>query len=236
MIPLLFISCEHARNDVPEKYKSLFASGSETLNSHRGFDAGALEIALAFSRALTAPIQTSRFTRLLIDLNRSPGHRSLFSEFTAALPHPEKQQILETYYFPYRERLQTRIARWMENRFVVVHLAVHTFTPVFKGKVRDVDVGLLFDPKRENENKFCRLWKEALAAADSTLRIRFNAPFRGTADGVTRSLRLCLPADRYLGIELELNQQLLCSRRRLRRLKATLFATLRMAVFRHEWH
>jgi predicted N-formylglutamate amidohydrolase len=230
MIPLLFISSEHARNDVPEEYRSLFADQNDLLNSHRGFDAGALEIALSFSRALAASIQTSRFTRLLIDLNRSPGHRNLFSEITAPLARAEKQAILDEYYSPYRERLQKRVARATEGHRTVVHLAIHTFTPVFKGKVRHVDVGLLFDPKRDREKEFCQAWESALAARVPALRVRFNAPYRGTADGVTRCFRKQFPEDRYLGIELEVNQRFLAERQDFRRLKTVLLSTLRRTL------
>nr|WP_238143946.1 hypothetical protein [Legionella pneumophila] len=41
----LLISCEHAVNTVPYDYQMLFECHKELLESHRGIDFGALEIA-----------------------------------------------------------------------------------------------------------------------------------------------------------------------------------------------
>jgi hypothetical protein len=41
--------------------------------------------------------------------------------------------------------------------------------------------------------------------------VRRNYPYRGNADGLTTALRRVHGADRYVGIEVELNQRLLGS-------------------------
>ena len=90
----------------------------------------------------------------------------------------------------------------------MVHVGVHSFTPVLRGVRRKVQVGLLFDPAREREVEFCRLWREELAERRPRWTIGFNAPYRGTDDGLTTTLRGTLGASRYLGIELEVSQTL----------------------------
>ncbi|MFI4875804.1 MAG: N-formylglutamate amidohydrolase, partial [Blastopirellula sp. JB062] len=47
-----------------------------------------------------------------------------------------------------------------------------------------------------------------LLALNPDFRIRFNYPYLGKADGLTTSLRKKLTGDRYVGIELEVNQRL----------------------------
>jgi hypothetical protein len=54
---------------------------------------------------------------------------------------------------------------------------------------------------------FATAWLGALKAADPTLRLRRNYPYIGKSDGVTQSLRRAHPPDRYVGIELEVNQR-----------------------------
>jgi hypothetical protein len=74
--------------------------------------------------------------------------------------------------------------------------------------MRLADIGLLYDPGRAGEKRFCQYWRAALRARDPDLRIRFNYPYRGAADGHTTALRKRFSARHYLGIELEVNQRL----------------------------
>ena len=68
------ITCEHGGNRVPAPYRRLFRGRRALLDSHRGYDPGALVMARALAAAFTAPLVTSTVSRLLIDLNRSTGH------------------------------------------------------------------------------------------------------------------------------------------------------------------
>jgi predicted N-formylglutamate amidohydrolase len=80
--PAVIVTCEHGGNHVPPPYRALFRGRERLLASHRGWDPGALTAARELARVLRAPLIFSRVTRLLIDLNRSPGHRALFSAVT----------------------------------------------------------------------------------------------------------------------------------------------------------
>jgi predicted N-formylglutamate amidohydrolase len=93
----LIVSCEHGGNDVPRAYATLFAGHATTLATHRGWDPGSLPLARQMASALDAPLYASTTTRLLIDLNRSLGHRQLLSEFTRGLAPAERQQIIDRY-------------------------------------------------------------------------------------------------------------------------------------------
>jgi predicted N-formylglutamate amidohydrolase len=77
--------------------------------------------------------------------------------------------------------------------------------------VRNTDLGLLYDPSRRREVALCRGWKEILSEAAPELRVRFNYPYRGGADGLTTCLRRRFPEGSYVGIELEMNQRRLQS-------------------------
>jgi predicted N-formylglutamate amidohydrolase len=88
----------------------------------------------------------------------------------------------------------------------VLHLASHSFTPCPGGVTRRGDVGFLYDPRRTAEKAFCLRWRRELAGLDGELVLRCNYPYRGVADGLVTALRKRF-GERYLGVELEVNQR-----------------------------
>lgn len=201
------LSCEHGGNDVPPAYAGLFRGCEALLASHRGWDPGALQLAESLAETLGASLHAATVTRLLVELNRSPGHPQLFSERTRSLPAPEKHDILETYYRPYRREVEEHLHDLLSEGGRVLHLSVHSFTPVFEGKVRSVDLGLLYDPRRSIEKSVCLRWQRILQELEPALKVRRNHPYRGTADGFVTLLRRKLSPARFIGVELEVNQK-----------------------------
>lgn len=208
MVKTVFlISCEHGGNRIPSYYRHLFEDAWQVLRTHRGFDAGALAFARDLSRALDAPLFASATSRLLIDLNRSIGHPHLFSEFTRPLSRALRRNITETYYLPYRNKVESHIAQMLAAGHRVIHISSHSFTPELNGEVRNNDIGFLYDPARHAEAELCSLWKSTLRVQAHGLKTRFNYPYTGTADGFNVYLRRRFGADRYLGFEVEINQK-----------------------------
>ena len=198
------ISCEHAGNSVPENYKSLFIGAEQVLESHRGWDPGALEVATFLSQNLNWPLYSMRVTRLLIEMNRSLENSELFSEFSSEISEEEKNALLEEYYYPYRNRIEKKI---LNAEKPIRHFSIHTFTPIFNQVERQVDLGLLFDPNRYSEQRTCEFMKEILEKSLPAMVIKFNEPYNGTDDGLTTSLRKKFSDDEYEGIEIEINQK-----------------------------
>ena len=204
----LVLSCEHAGRRVPAPYQRLFRGHARTLASHRGWDPGALALAQTIARAMDAPLVANTTSRLVVECNRSPGHRQLFSEFTRALDSDERKHLLDRYYHPHRGAVEAVVRSALRAHDLVVHVGVHTFTPVLDGKRRTADIGLLYDPSRAAEAVFCDVWLAALHWEAPDLRIKRNYPYRGWTDGLTTTLRAKLPAKRYVGVELEVSQAL----------------------------
>jgi predicted N-formylglutamate amidohydrolase len=156
------------------------------------------------------PLYATRISRLLVEMNRTVAHRDLFSPFSRALPVAERETLLSRYYWPHWKAIAGEIARITEGGGVVLHLAIHTFTPVLDGEVRDVEMGILYDPGRGEEKSFARQWRShlrrVLPEATSGIRIRFNRPYRGTSDGLSTWLRKRFSAESYLGVEVEVSQ------------------------------
>ncbi|MGE5320448.1 MAG: N-formylglutamate amidohydrolase, partial [Hyphomicrobiaceae bacterium] len=201
------ITCEHGGNRIPARYRHLFAGLEDLLASHRGYDPGALVMAEALAGALEAPLFVSTTSRLLIELNRSLGHPRLYSVATRSAPPSVRQEILERHYLPYRSAAETHIREAIARGMRVVHLSSHSFTPELDGRIRDADVGLLYDPARAGEVELCRRWQLQLRSLMRGWKIRRNYPYTGKSDGFTAYLRRCFPADAYVGIELEINQK-----------------------------
>jgi predicted N-formylglutamate amidohydrolase len=202
----LLITSEHGGNRVPKAYAHLFRNARSALASHRGYDPGSLSVARLLAKQLEAPLIYSTVTRLLVELNRSIGHRGLFSSFTRELSKEAKQTILDKYYRPYRRQVEQFVSDVVAAGTSVLHVSVHTFTPVLDGQRRTADVGLLYDPSRHGEKQLSRQWSADLKQQLPELRVRRNYPYLGCADGLTTYLRRQFPDDQYAGIELEVNQ------------------------------
>lgn len=206
---VLFLSCEHAVSDVPPAYRYLFKHNEAILQSHRAIDFGALSVAKSLSQALGCECVTATVTRLLIDCNRTVTHPDCFSELTTKLPEQEKLHLIDTFYRPYREQCEAKIQALIETGAQVLHVSVHSFTPEFKGVIRNAAIGLLYDPKRHGEKEVARQWHGLLFHELPAYRIRMNYPYRGNSDGFTSALRKRYSEKEYLGMELEINQSLL---------------------------
>lgn len=205
----ILLTCEHGGREVPAEYRQCFAGASDVLRSHRGYDIGALGVAHRLADRLAAPIIFSTTTRLLIELNRSRDHVLLFSEFTRDLPPEAKERIVSNFYAPYRAAVQNTIDAAVRSDHRVLHVGVHSFTDVLDGQRRDLEIALLFDPDRPHELSFCQRWREELNRRNGDFRYRFNEPYLGKDDGLTTSMRCRFPADRFLGIEIEVRQSLI---------------------------
>jgi predicted N-formylglutamate amidohydrolase len=203
----VLVTAEHGGNAVPADYRSLFRGRAKLLASHRGWDPGALSLAERLAAELDAPVVTATVTRLLVDLNRSPHNPRVFSEVTRPLPRSERVELLEQYHRPHWDAVRGHISRAVTRRRRVLHLAIHTFTPVLDGVMRKPDVAVLYDPRRPAEAGLVAAWVRSLVAALPSRVVRRNDPYRGAGDGLPTAMRRELAPASYMGIELEINQR-----------------------------
>jgi len=171
-------------------------------------------------------------SRLLVDLNRSPGNRNMFSAMTRTLGRGDREKILEAYYEPHRQTVESAVSGVITGGNRVVHISVHSFVPVLDGIERTCDLSLLYDPARKGEFRLCAGWIAGMRSADPGLRLRRNYPYRGVTDGFCAYLRKRFPASRYVGVELEMNQALIRRENRdiVRRVRENIAAALAAAL------
>lgn len=221
----LLVTCEHASRDVPRRFEAAFktADAKRALNSHRGYDIGARELARTLGKHSNFGLIEGKLTRLLIDLNRTRKHPALFSPFSKRLPDEARRELLN--FHEQHTRLVEDSVRNSAKEERVYHLGVHSFTPVLDGKVRPTDIGLLYDPKRRGEAEWVRILAHDLRAR-TDLRVHLNRPYRGVSDGLTAHLRKKFSDARYVGVELEINQRLLRTKSALHEMKKLLEGAL----------
>lgn len=204
------ISCEHASNRVPGPYAHLFQGQEKVLSSHQAYDMEAAKFARNLAGELLAPVYLGAITRLLVDLNRSPANKkSLFTQYSRKMEQVDRRQLLKKYYQPYRTRVEKAVNEIIDQGEPVLHISVHSFTPVKRGKVRRADIGLLYDPARKTEKDICALLVNLLKREVTALRVRRNYPYLGKTDGFTSYMRRKYAANLYSGIEIEINQAFL---------------------------
>ncbi|HBS05170.1 MAG TPA: N-formylglutamate amidohydrolase [Leptospiraceae bacterium] len=202
----IVITCEHASNRVPAalRHRMHRQYSSSILESHVAYDLFSALAARRLARNLGAPLLEGRWSRLCIDLNRSLSNPSVWSRIASQMTKAERESWIK-YHMEYRARAEAAI-RKASIRSQVLHISVHSFTPVLKGQSRNCDIGWLYDPSRKGEVQYARWFQRQLR--ESGWKVRRNYPYRGIADGHTTHLRNLFVEDKYIGLELELNQSL----------------------------
>ncbi|SFZ92999.1 Predicted N-formylglutamate amidohydrolase [Flaviramulus basaltis] len=221
----LIVTCEHGGNTIPKAFEKYFKGSELVLNSHRGYDLGTLDVFNAL-KPLANESLYSETSRLLIELNRSLHHKSLFSEFTKNISKKEKQHLINSHYLVYRKKVENTIQNWIEKGESVLHISVHSFTPILNNVERNCDIGLLYDSKKNTEKTFCSDFKKELKNLKPGLNVRYNYPYLGKADGFTTYLRKQFESN-YIGVEIEINQKYSTKNNMSSELKVFLFSALK---------
>jgi predicted N-formylglutamate amidohydrolase len=171
---------DHASNAFPAPWADLGLSPADR-EAHIAWDPGALPVAEAMSALLDAPLFHATVSRLVLDLNRPIGSATLIPEISettaipgnAALPAAERERRIVSVYEPYHDALEALIDRQVARAGQpVAVVAVHTFTPVYKGVARALHAGILFD----RDERLARGVIEALREEPGLL-VEANQPY-----------------------------------------------------------
>lgn len=207
----VLIVCEHASNRLPERAGGLGLS-PEALVSHIAWDPGALAVARLMAMALDATLVHQPFSRLIYDCNRPPESPAAMPEVSEIyrIPGNEGLSPAERYartaalYVPFHDRIAAIIAARQASGRATVLVTVHSFTPVYLGKSREVEVGILHDVDS-------RLADAMLSQAETVAKnyvVRRNEPY-GPEDGVTHTLRLHGIANALENVMIEVRNDLI---------------------------
>lgn len=209
--PLLFV-CEHASNDIPPAFGTLGLS-EDTLTSHIAWDPGARELALRLCGVFNAPLVASRVSRLVYDCNRPPESAAAMPERSEVFDIPgnkdlsasARTQRTNAVYRPFQNAIREIIAARTQRGLATVIVTIHSFTPVYNGHARDVEVGII----HELDRRFADAMLSA-APSVSSRNIARNKPYDAT-DGVTHTLEVFGTAEQRANVMIEVRNDLLAT-------------------------
>ena len=179
----IFLTCDHAGRRIPRRLGDLGLAAAE-LERHIAWDIGALATSRLLSAMLDAPLVEQVYSRLVVDCNRPtrsptfiaplsentaiPGNLDLSDEAIAA----REREI----YRPYHARITQMLDARKASARPTVLIAMHSFTPVYKGQARPWQIGLLYN----RDARVAAILHELLA--DTGLTVGDNEPYAITDD------------------------------------------------------
>lgn len=229
----VLLVCEHASRTLPARFGTLGLS-EDVRTSHIAWDPGALAVTRLLSASLDATVIYQNYSRLIYDCNRppeSPSAMPVVSEIydipgNADLSEAERFARTASLYIPFQTRVSDLVNERREAGIETVLVTMHSFTPVYHGKRRDVEIGLLHDTD-------ARLVDAMLDHTEGGgFKVERNEPY-GPEDGVTHTLRLHALPNGLLNVMIEVRNDLIQNEEEQRAAADFLSGLLTKAIAAH---
>ena len=173
----LMLLCEHAGRAVPQSLGDLGVC-RDVLNSHRGWDIGAEDVARRLSSALCAPLVLQRYSRLVIDCNRPPGSPASVPATSDCLDIPRNRNPtntdLEARTREIFEPMNRTIAELFHSQSRSATFSVHSFTPRVDDFDRPWHAGFLTRASKET----AKALMASIRRKDPSLSLALNEPYQ----------------------------------------------------------
>ena len=171
------LAADHAGNRIPCALGDLGVSAAER-QRHIAWDVGIAVVTERLSGLLDATAVLQAYSRLVIDCNRNPGHPTSIPAVSELTPIPGNEGLSDgdrearrrAIFDPYHATIAGILDARAGRRTILA--AMHSFTPVFKGVARSVEVGVLY----HRETRLSRLMLELLRA-EGDLAVGDNQPY-----------------------------------------------------------
>ncbi|QRM41807.1 N-formylglutamate amidohydrolase (plasmid) [Rhizobium rhizogenes] len=186
----IVIVCEHASRLIPAALGGLGLDTS-ALESHIAWDPGALKLSRYLSSSLDALLCYQRYSRLVYDCNRPPEAASAIVGTSEIYDVPGNQNIsqaervarVDEIYLPFRDGISEILASRKAQGRETMLVTVHSFNPVYFGRKREVEIGILHD----SDTRLADAILSGTEENDHKFVVMRNQPY-GPADGVTHTL------------------------------------------------
>jgi predicted N-formylglutamate amidohydrolase len=222
--------CDHAGRATPAALRRL-GLPDEAFELHIAWDIGALALAQGLSDRLGACLVHQRYSRLVIDCNRAPGHPGLIVEVSDGVEVPGNRDLrpaqvqarIETIHAPYHAAIGAELDQRQAAGAATVLVCVHSFTPAMAGVPRPWHVGVLHEGASPASEALLRLLR-----GEPDLVVGDNQPY--AMDGTD------FTAPHHAGrrgldvIELEVRQDLIADRAGAQRMADRLARLLPQAL------
>ncbi|MBN8904067.1 MAG: N-formylglutamate amidohydrolase, partial [Rhodospirillales bacterium] len=148
----LFLTADHAGRRVPRKLGDLGVPPAEW-ERHIAWDIGIAGVTERLSALLDATAVLQVYSRLVIDCNRNPDWSTAMPEVSEITPIPgnvglsaaDRSARVEAIFTPYHGQIGALLDARRDAGRRTVLVAMHSFTPSFKGERRDMQVGVLYN-------------------------------------------------------------------------------------------
>jgi len=205
--PFVF-TCEHATRELPEW--TLDARDAPLVHDHWGWDVGAGDLTRALVEQTGSCGVLARFSRLVCDPNRDPAAASFILReidgqrlvLNADVDEAERRRRQARYFDPYHAAVASVIEVRQRAGGEARLCSIHSFTPVFLGRRRAMEIGVLFD------DHDMHAWRLQGALLEQGFETALNAPYSGK-DGLAYAAERHGRAARLVYLELEVRQDLI---------------------------
>jgi predicted N-formylglutamate amidohydrolase len=175
----LFLTADHAGRAIPRSLGTLGLPESELVR-HIGWDIGIAGVTERLSASLDATAVLQTYSRLVIDCNRDPSVPGSMPEISELTEIPGNRNLTDgqraarrsAIFDPYHARIRALLDARQAARRRTVYIAMHSFTPVFKGESRAMQVGVLYN----RDSRLASILLELLRA-EGDLVVGDNAPY-----------------------------------------------------------
>src|SRR6516225_2516948 len=179
---VFFLTCDHAGRAIPRRLEGLGLPEHET-RRHIAWDIGIGVVGRQLSRLLDAAVVRQTYSRLVIDCNRDPKVPSSIPEISETTEIPGNRSLTEAartaridaIFRPYHDTIAAALDRRAAEGRTTVLVALHSFTPVFKGVARPWHAAVLYN----RDARLARSLFELLQVEDG-LVVGDNEPYRVT--------------------------------------------------------
>jgi len=174
-----FLVADHAGRAIPRQLGTLGLPESE-LERHIAWDIGIAGATQQLAQTLDATAVLQAYSRLVIDCNRESSWASSIppiSELTLipgnqAISPAERESRHREIFLPYHEQIADLLDRRKAAGRRTVLIAMHSFTPVFKGERRSIEIGILYN----RDPRLAQILLDLLRA-EGDLAVGDNAPY-----------------------------------------------------------
>ncbi|MDA0304986.1 MAG: N-formylglutamate amidohydrolase [Proteobacteria bacterium] len=190
----VLLVCDHASAAVPACLDHL-GIALDQFERHIAYDIGAAGVTRHLSRDLDAPAVLAGYSRLVIDLNRPPGHPQSIPEVSDGTVIPGNNNLAEdagqarvaALFDPYHEAVNQGLAHlWRRGTPAVgtppALFSIHSFSPGYGDEDRPWDAGVLWN----RDPRIARPLIEKLEALG--LHVGDNLPYSGRELAYTLNL------------------------------------------------
>ncbi len=172
------LTADHAGCLIPRALGNLGLSAAERVR-HIAWDIGIAGVTRGLAAALDATAVLQTYSRLVIDCNRDPGVPSAFPQVSEATPVPGNAGLSEAdkvarqtaVFDPYHAEI-ARLLAARQGRGTI-YLAMHSFTPVYLGVAREVEIAVLYNRNPRASHLLAELLRE-----ETGLVVGENEPYQ----------------------------------------------------------